>query len=299
MERWTQFLSSCPVSYISKRRIYNMLKSVLTGLVASALVSVTFSASASAASQEIPTNNESSDSAVRLVVIADESIKEDIKDKNKESENRVEKRVTKHTIKLNENLSEIAKKYDTTWQRIFFKNESVKTPDLIEPGAELVIPTADEKLEEREIPLPPAPEPVPVQEAAPVTVSVSSSSAPAQQTQSAPRQTTAVTQKPAQTSGNGYVYGYCTWHVKNLRSDLPNNLGNADTWAARASAQGYSTGSTPRVGAVAQAITGYMHVAYVTAVHKDGTITVSEMNFKGWGVVNSRSVSAKEFVYIY
>jgi hypothetical protein len=100
------------------------------------------------------------------------------------------------------------------------------------------------------------------------------------------------------TAGNSYSPGFCTWFAKQMRPDLPNNLGNADTWFANAAAQGFSVGYEPRVGAVAAAIS-YMHVAIVTAVNGDGTITVSEMNYQGWDVVSQRTTSASEFDYIY
>jgi surface antigen len=41
------------------------------------------------------------------------------------------------------------------------------------------------------------------------------------------------------------------------------------------------------------------HVVFVEAVHGDGTVTVSEMNWNGWNVVSSRTVSAGAFTYIY
>jgi surface antigen len=99
------------------------------------------------------------------------------------------------------------------------------------------------------------------------------------------------------TAGNAYAYGQCTYYAKLMRPDMPNNLGNANTWFYNAAAQGFAVGYTPRVGAVAAAI-GYMHVAIVTAIHGDGTITVSEENYQGWGVVSSRIAPASEFRYI-
>lgn len=96
--------------------------------------------------------------------------------------------------------------------------------------------------------------------------------------------------------GNLYSYGYCTWYVKNHRPDLPNNLGHAITWVDRAAAQGYPTGSKPRVGAVGQYGN---HVVIVTAVHKNGTFTLREMNFTGWNRISSRTVSSSGWRFIY
>lgn len=102
-------------------------------------------------------------------------------------------------------------------------------------------------------------------------------------------------------AGNGYDYGYCTWYVKNKRSDIPNSLGNAIAWKYNAVLAGFKTGSKPAVGAVGQekAIGGLGHVVYVEEVHSNGTVTVSEMNRAGWGVVSRRTVPASAFDYIY
>jgi len=101
------------------------------------------------------------------------------------------------------------------------------------------------------------------------------------------------------TSGNTYSAGYCTWYVKNSLGWVPNGWGNANRWASNAAAQGYTVSSTPIVGAVAQTSSGWAgHVAVVTAVG-NGTVTVSEMNFKGRYVVSSRTVPVSSFVYIF
>lgn len=102
---------------------------------------------------------------------------------------------------------------------------------------------------------------------------------------------------------NGYDYGYCTYWVAKLRSaagnPVPTGLGNAATWAIRAAAFGLPTGTEPRVGAaVVTSTRGAGHVAYVTAVHPDGSITVSEMNHIGWNRTDTRDMSGN-FRYIY
>lgn len=112
---------------------------------------------------------------------------------------------------------------------------------------------------------------------------------------------TAISIQPSySTAGNTYGYGYCTWYVKNVASWIPNGLGNANTWYYRAQSFGLSTGTTPRAGAVGTTERGSLgHVVYVRAVHGDGTITISEMNYAGWNVVSSRTANASEFRYIY
>src|SRR5690606_14498577 len=98
---------------------------------------------------------------------------------------------------------------------------------------------------------------------------------------------TALYSGTASAAGNRYVPGYCTWYVKNMRPDLPNNLGNADTWVSRAAAQGLPTGSTPRAGAVGQR---GMHVVYIKSVNGDGSVNITEMNHKGLWVVTERTL---------
>lgn len=103
----------------------------------------------------------------------------------------------------------------------------------------------------------------------------------------------------ANTEGNAYDYGYCTWYVKNRRPDIPNDWGNAAEWLGAAQASGWPTGSNPSVGAIAQQGGGLGHVAYVEAVNNDGTIYISEMNYEGWGVQSYRTADASSFNYIY
>jgi surface antigen len=87
--------------------------------------------------------------------------------------------------------------------------------------------------------------------------------------------------------GNGYDYGYCTWYVAN-RIRVPNNWGNANTWAYYAPGSGWAVSKRPTVGSIAQTTgPGFGHVAYVEAVSDDGTmIKYSDMNgLAGWGRV--------------
>ena len=105
--------------------------------------------------------------------------------------------------------------------------------------------------------------------------------------------------------GNGYDYGFCTWYVA-TKISVPNNWGNASTWAYYARMSGWTVSSTPVVGAIAQtpyAAGGEGHVAIIEAVSPDHTqIKYSDMNgLAGWGRVGySDWVSATRFPnYIY
>jgi surface antigen len=113
--------------------------------------------------------------------------------------------------------------------------------------------------------------------------------------------------------GNRYSYGYCTWHSANRRAAIgravPNNWGNALTWASIARSQGFSVDGVPRAGDVIwyKNIGGAGHVGYVEGVNADGSILVSEMNNSGlvgggwnrigyWNVPTSRF---GEFLFIH
>lgn len=186
-----------------------------------------------------------------------------------------------YTVVAGDNLTKIGTAHNVEWQRIWAKNTSLTHPDVIHVGDKLTIPVASEVIPTRELP---AAVSLPT-----VTPGVST-----------PLPT------PVQNSanyggGNTYDAGYCTWYVKNRRgASLPNNLGNANTWFARAQAQGMATGYTPRAGAVGTTTAGaYGHVVYVEAVNGDGTITISEMNYAGLYSQRTRVANASEFSYIY
>jgi surface antigen len=201
-----------------------------------------------------------------------------------------------HTVVSGDTLTRIANEYDTEWVRLWEKNAELKHPDQLKVGQKLTIPESDEKLAKRELPDPPVqPAAAAVAQAAPARTQ-SRTQAPSRQT-NAVRTASVQTSAPrGSSSGNLYVPGYCTWYVKNQRPDLPNNLGNADTWVSRARAQGLPTGSTPRAGAVGQR---GMHVVYVKSVNSDGSVNISEMNHKGLYVITHRTLPGNYFQYIY
>jgi surface antigen len=187
----------------------------------------------------------------------------------------------KHVVAQGDTLSSIAKAYDTTWERLYDKNNKISAPDMIVPGQSIVIPEPNETLKKR-------PAPVAVQ-----SQTIARNTGSAANTTEAPQSQTIAR---GSASGNSYYAGYCTWYAKSRRPDMPNNLGNANTWVARAAAQGFATGSRPQAGAIGQQ---GMHVVYVERVNSNGTVTVSEMNYQGYGVVSSRTVPAGTFMYIY
>ncbi len=107
---------------------------------------------------------------------------------------------------------------------------------------------------------------------------------------------------------NGYDYGYCTWYAAKKRAEvgrpIPSNLGNASTWKVLAQRAGIATGSTPQAGAVIWTPPRdyYGHVGYVEEVYEDGSVRVSEMNVRGWGVRSEKTLTAAQaagYGYIY
>ena len=171
-----------------------------------------------------------------------------------------------------DNLTKIGTAHNVEWQRLWAKNTQLTNPDLIHIGDQITIPFPDEVLDR---PLP-------------VVVSL-------------PKETPGVAPIRNYEGSNTYDYGYCTWYVKNRRgASLPNGLGNANTWYSRASGMGMAVGSEPRVGAVGTTTRGSLgHVVYVESVNGDGTINISEMNYKGFGITAYRTASPSGFVYIY
>lgn len=69
-----------------------------------------------------------------------------------------------------------------------------------------------------------------------------------------------------------------TWRGGNWNHEA-NHFGNAKAWDERARAVGIRVDTTPAVGAVAQhSRNDYGHVAFIVAVHDDGTFDINEYN---------------------
>ncbi len=189
----------------------------------------------------------------------------------------------KHTVDSGDTIDDIAEEYEVDAQEIIAYNELPANGELKE-GDEIIIPGAQKDI--------PEPEPDPI---------FALRDYVATGTGSTNLGSSIIGGSTARVAGNSFPYGYCTYYVANRRTVTWR--GNAGAWLYNAKAQGYATGKKPKVGAIVVTTEDarYGHVAYVEAVGSD-TITVSEMNYKGWGVINQRTLSQNARVirgYIY
>ena len=100
---------------------------------------------------------------------------------------------------------------------------------------------------------------------------------------------------PPGTYGNDYAFGNCTQLAASMVA-VPNSLGNANVWDDQAPI----VTTIPVVGMIAQTDAGWAgHVAVVTAINGDGTVTVTEANYYGFNVVDTRVTPVTDWVYLY
>lgn len=176
-----------------------------------------------------------------------------------------------YTIKQGDTLTKVSKAHRTSLKRVICANPKITNPDRIDVGERLKIPRKKDKLRCAKI--------------KPHFVNVTVASKPL------------VNSGGFYSSENLYEPGQCVWAIKNWRPEIPNTWGNATDWLANAQAQGWPTGSTPRVGAVGWT---YGHVVLITAVHKNGTVDIKDMNGRyvpfeiGYGTYPSN-----KYQYIY
>lgn len=264
------------------------IKPSLMALTAIALLA--FSSVPTASAQANVDSPEAQTAPVKTVEEKKPSTKTADADKAEAEQPKEEKAPVIVAVNSGDTLTSIADAHGSTYVRIFNANDFITNPDIIDVGDEVRIPTAEEELTDRFAQFNAQQQQAAAAQAAVVTPApVATAPTVAAQTYSRP--------VVANTAGNTYYAGYCTWYAKDRRPDLPNMLGNGGQWVANAAARGFATGSAPRVGAIAETPG---HVAYVEAVHGNGTITISEMNGPaGFGVVGTRVVPASQYMYIY
>lgn len=113
-------------------------------------------------------------------------------------------------------------------------------------------------------------------------------------TNNAERRETPLSRENANTAPSGWFPKYqCTWYVWTKRP--VGQWNNATDWYWQAQRDGYETGTTPAVGAIAWE---YGHVLYVEAVD-GGMVYVSERNYDNKGSYRESWQPANKYKYIY
>jgi len=91
-------------------------------------------------------------------------------------------------------------------------------------------------------------------------------------------------------SNDGFPWGQCTYYVSTKRK-VPWS-GDAWTWYRNARSFGRPEGRVPVQGAIVVMWGSWVgHVAYVEKVEADGSFLISEMNMRGLGVYDERTVT--------
>jgi surface antigen len=170
-----------------------------------------------------------------------------------------------HTVVANESVQTIAKKYKADSEEIIAFN-MLSADGAIKSGQILTIPGGKIKI------------------------------------QAAPRTNTRLASIPKSKNIFSYTgkvhhfpYGYCTYYVS-TRYPIPWS-GHAKSWLTNSRAYGFSTGSIPQKGSIVVTTESWWgHVAVVESVSKSH-ITVSEMNYKGWGKTSIRSIKRESRIF--
>ena len=189
----------------------------------------------------------------------------------------------KHKVKSSDTISKIAKKYKAEEKKIISFN-SLPADGRLKVGDEIIIPDGEKEEPQRR----------------PVLAKRDYYGAGTVDVSGGKRKPSIIDRNPKSKGRHSFPYGQCTWFVAQHRY-VPWG-GNAGTWLYHARAYGAKTGKTPKVGAImVTSESWYGHVGVVTKVKGDN-VTIKEMNYKGWAIASSRTLSAKSRVikgYIY
>ena len=189
-----------------------------------------------------------------------------------------------YAVQEGDTLLAIAQKYGTTTSKIAEFNQL--DADSIVEGQMLFLPGA-EGIEA---------EPEPEETSSQFASSSSSSSSSSYYSSSSSSSSSYSTPKVRYGGGSHrFPYGYCTWYAAQRRGGVPWG-GNAYSWLENARAAGYQTGNQPVPGSIMVTRESWWgHVAYVEGV-SGNSVTVSEMNMRGWGIVSSRTINKNNWV---
>jgi len=178
--------------------------------------------------------------------------------------------IKKYIVKENDTLTKVAKKYKTSWKRIYYKNKSIKNPDILLVGQKLTIPKPSERLKARSLPKP-------------ATYTI-----PAQTSQQA--YPTSVSQ-PINNAGG---YTECAGWVASHRY-VPSGWGDASNWKSAAISAGWTVSNKPVDSAIAWR---WGHVAFVIEARGD-TVLISEQNFDWNNGIRTIEVPTSSYEYLY
>lgn len=201
-----------------------------------------------------------------------------------------------HKVAQGQSLSQIAQRYGATNLQKIIEGNNLPADGTVQPGQLLVVFSG--QLPDKPVEQPAAPQ---IRRLASASRSSTATSSRARTTRSSASRSVS---RGISSGGSysGFPAGYCTYYVAKKRGDVSWN-GNAGTWFNKAKAQGKPTGSTPKAGAIVVTNeSGWGHVGYVENVNKDGSYTISEMNYAGFGKTSTRTLSpgngrVKGFIY--
>lgn len=185
----------------------------------------------------------------------------------------------KHIVQEDETLEKIAKAHSVDWKRLYDKNTDIEHQDELVVGQEIIIPEDTEELTERPL-------------AVEVVQTITSEPKQAVEAVVAPQVPATVHAGPG---AGWYPAGQCTHYVWSKRP--VGFWNNASEWYWQAQRDGWSTGLTPRAGAIGVQI-GVNHVVLIERVDGD-RVYISERNYDYRGSYRERWASASDFRYIY
>jgi surface antigen len=193
----------------------------------------------------------------------------------------------RYTVRNGDTLTTLGWKFNVKLATLKYLND-LENIDVIKPGQQLKVPPAGYEVSASQIAAKENEKKKKLLASASKSVKSSSSSAKK-------------ISHPVGSKYNGYPYGYCTYYVATRRA-VPTSMGNAKYWLSSANRNGMSTGSSPVEGAIVVTNESWAgHVAYVEEVG-NGYIVISEMNYRGWGVISRRSIPSSGGVvrgYVY
>ena len=186
-----------------------------------------------------------------------------------------------YAVRNGDTLTSLGWKFDVKLSTLKYLNE-IENENLLKPGAKLKIPPKGYEVSSTVIAKKEADKKAKLAAATRTTYTRSNASTRSDGD--------SVDYKPGNKS-NGYPYGYCTYYVASRRY-VPTSWGNAKNWLNSAQRAGYATGQEPKVGSIVVTSESWWgHVAFVESVNGN-SITISEMNARGWGVTSRRTISA-------